>query len=217
MPFLPRETLDFPRSWLLPVLRDNVQGARLGFFTSYFLPLAATLKSRGEENSMVGVSAVRGVLWDLSSLPWGGARLCNICSAHLLFLFCSPGVYPGWEECGGQDLRHIAVAGNKEPSHSVRLVPGWGAVTGAKAVASHLFLCLPGLDSAAWLLHPSHRRGGSLQGAGPHPGHGHQRAPRPPPHCVPGLAHPHPQRLRDRLGWKQTLVVGPCHLWEGRC
>lgn len=104
-----------------------------------------------------------------------------------------------------------------EPCHSVRLVPGWGAVTGAKAVASHLFLCLPGLDSAAWLLHPSHRRGGSLQGAGPHPGHGHQRAPRPPPHCVPGLAHPHPKRLRDRLGWKQTLVVGPCHLWEGRC
>ncbi|KFP62605.1 RRP12-like, partial [Cariama cristata] len=41
------ETLDFPRSWLLPVLRDYVQGARLGFFTSYFLPLAATLKSRG--------------------------------------------------------------------------------------------------------------------------------------------------------------------------
>ncbi|KFQ61895.1 RRP12-like, partial [Pelecanus crispus] len=51
------ETLDFPRSWLLPVLRDYVQGARLSFFTSYFLPLAATLKSRGEEGSMAGVSA----------------------------------------------------------------------------------------------------------------------------------------------------------------
>lgn len=54
--FLPRETLDFPRSWLLPVLRDYVQGARLGFFTSYFLPLAATLKSRGEEGGTVGVT-----------------------------------------------------------------------------------------------------------------------------------------------------------------
>lgn len=49
-----RETLDFPRSWLLPVLRDYVQGARLGFFTSYFLPLAATLKSRGEEQGVAG-------------------------------------------------------------------------------------------------------------------------------------------------------------------
>uniref|UniRef100_A0A8C3S995 Ribosomal RNA processing 12 homolog n=1 Tax=Chelydra serpentina TaxID=8475 RepID=A0A8C3S995_CHESE len=38
------ETLDFPRSWLLPVIRDHVQGTRLSFFTSYFLPLAATLK-----------------------------------------------------------------------------------------------------------------------------------------------------------------------------
>lgn len=105
MPFLPRETLDFPRSWLLPVLRDNVQGARLGFFTSYFLPLAATLKSRGEESSILGVSAVQGVLWDFPSLPWHRARLCNVfCSAHLLFLFYSTGVYPGWEECGGQDL-----------------------------------------------------------------------------------------------------------------
>lgn len=57
MPSLPRETLDFPRSWLLPVLRDYVQGARLSFFTSYFLPLAAALKSRGEEGSMAGVPA----------------------------------------------------------------------------------------------------------------------------------------------------------------
>lgn len=114
MPCLPRETLDFPRSWLLPVLRDNVQGARLGFFTSYFLPLAAALKTRGEESSMLGVSAVQSVLWDLPSLPWSGARFCSVfCPAHL-FLLCSPGVYPGWEECGGQDLRHTAVAGNNQ-------------------------------------------------------------------------------------------------------
>ncbi|NXW17063.1 RRP12 protein, partial [Circaetus pectoralis] len=50
------ETLDFPRSWLLPVLRDYVQGARLGFFTSYFLPLAATLKSRALEFTQAGKS-----------------------------------------------------------------------------------------------------------------------------------------------------------------
>uniref|UniRef100_A0A8C3CNF5 Ribosomal RNA processing 12 homolog n=1 Tax=Cairina moschata TaxID=8855 RepID=A0A8C3CNF5_CAIMO len=50
------ENLDFPRSWLLPVLRDYVQGARLGFFTSYFLPLAATLKRRALEFSQAGKS-----------------------------------------------------------------------------------------------------------------------------------------------------------------
>uniref|UniRef100_A0A673UUI9 Uncharacterized protein n=1 Tax=Suricata suricatta TaxID=37032 RepID=A0A673UUI9_SURSU len=40
------ENLDFPRSWLLPVIRDHVQETRLGFFTTYFLPLATTLKSK---------------------------------------------------------------------------------------------------------------------------------------------------------------------------
>lgn len=45
----PRETLDFPRSWLLPVIRDHVRETRLGFFTTYFLPLATTLKSKGIE------------------------------------------------------------------------------------------------------------------------------------------------------------------------
>lgn len=43
----PRETLDFPRSWLLPVIRDHVRETRLGFFTAYFLPLATTLKRKG--------------------------------------------------------------------------------------------------------------------------------------------------------------------------
>ncbi|KAM8806123.1 RRP12-like protein [Eudromia elegans] len=50
------ETLDFPRSWLLPVLRDYVQDTRLGFFTSYFLPLAATLRSRAMEFAQAGKS-----------------------------------------------------------------------------------------------------------------------------------------------------------------
>lgn len=44
-----RETLDFPRSWLLPVIRDHVRETRLGFFTTYFLPLATTLKRKGME------------------------------------------------------------------------------------------------------------------------------------------------------------------------
>uniref|UniRef100_A0A8C4Q5X6 Ribosomal RNA processing 12 homolog n=1 Tax=Eptatretus burgeri TaxID=7764 RepID=A0A8C4Q5X6_EPTBU len=41
------ETLDFPRSWLLPVMRDHVRNAKLQFFSSYFLPLAAALQARG--------------------------------------------------------------------------------------------------------------------------------------------------------------------------
>ncbi|XP_068923227.1 RRP12-like protein [Petaurus breviceps papuanus] len=48
------ESLDFPRSWLLPVIRDHVRNTRLGFFTSYFLPLAATLKNRATELSQEG-------------------------------------------------------------------------------------------------------------------------------------------------------------------
>ncbi|NXX38727.1 RRP12 protein, partial [Tricholaema leucomelas] len=60
-------TLDFPRSWMLPVLRDYVQGARLGFFTSYFLPLAATLKSRALEFTQAGKS-VEAKIYD--TLQW---------------------------------------------------------------------------------------------------------------------------------------------------
>ncbi|NWS15148.1 RRP12 protein, partial [Pachyramphus minor] len=61
------ETLDFPRSWLLPVLRDYVQGTRLGFFTSYFLPLAASLKNRAQEFTQAGKS-VEAKLYD--TLQW---------------------------------------------------------------------------------------------------------------------------------------------------
>ncbi|KAF1423220.1 RRP12-like protein, partial [Spheniscus humboldti] len=61
------ETLDFPRSWLLPVLRDYVQGARLSFFTSYFLPLAAALKSRALEFTEAGKS-VEAKIYD--TLQW---------------------------------------------------------------------------------------------------------------------------------------------------
>ncbi len=38
------ESLSFPRSWLLPVLRENVQKDELGFFVGYFLPLAESLR-----------------------------------------------------------------------------------------------------------------------------------------------------------------------------
>lgn len=45
------DDLDFPRSWLLPVLRDHITETELGFFISYFLPLAAKLRQRSLELS----------------------------------------------------------------------------------------------------------------------------------------------------------------------
>ncbi|KAM7385637.1 hypothetical protein PAMP_001711 [Pampus punctatissimus] len=43
------DDLEFPRSWLVPVIRDHVKNTHLGFFNSYFHPLASTLKQRAEE------------------------------------------------------------------------------------------------------------------------------------------------------------------------
>ncbi|XP_053548481.1 RRP12-like protein [Bombina bombina] len=40
---------DFQRSWLVPVIRDNVKNTELGFFTRYFLPLASNIKTRAGE------------------------------------------------------------------------------------------------------------------------------------------------------------------------
>ncbi|XP_013887776.1 RRP12-like protein [Austrofundulus limnaeus] len=48
------DNLEFPRSWLIPVIRDHVKNTRLGFFTSYFLPLASVLKQRAEEFEQTG-------------------------------------------------------------------------------------------------------------------------------------------------------------------
>uniref|UniRef100_A0A8I3WSL1 Ribosomal RNA processing 12 homolog n=1 Tax=Callithrix jacchus TaxID=9483 RepID=A0A8I3WSL1_CALJA len=61
------ETLDFPRSWLLPVIRDHVQETRLGFFTAYFLPLASTLKSKAMDLAQAG-HTVESKIYD--TLQW---------------------------------------------------------------------------------------------------------------------------------------------------
>ena len=37
---------DFPYSWMLPILRDNISHAELGFFVEYFVPLAQACQSR---------------------------------------------------------------------------------------------------------------------------------------------------------------------------
>ncbi len=40
---------DFPRSWLLPVLRDNVANTELSFFIDYFYPLAEKCRLRSQK------------------------------------------------------------------------------------------------------------------------------------------------------------------------
>ncbi|CAL8284031.1 unnamed protein product [Arctogadus glacialis] len=48
------DDLEFPRSWLVPILRDHTKNSQLAFFSSYFLPLAATLHQRAEQLLQAG-------------------------------------------------------------------------------------------------------------------------------------------------------------------
>ncbi|PVD30877.1 hypothetical protein C0Q70_10152 [Pomacea canaliculata] len=43
------DNLDLARSWLLPIIRDNVCETELSFFTSHFLPLAARFRQKSIE------------------------------------------------------------------------------------------------------------------------------------------------------------------------
>ena len=45
---------EFTTSWILPVLRENINKTRLAFFTEYFLPLAASCLRRSKEAKAVG-------------------------------------------------------------------------------------------------------------------------------------------------------------------
>lgn len=53
---------NFPRSWLLPVLKDNVRDTELKYFFDVMLPLAANLRTKGNLTRNNGVS-------DHSNLP----------------------------------------------------------------------------------------------------------------------------------------------------
>ena len=46
--------LDFPRSWLLPLLKKSIKKAELSFFVEYFLPLASQLRVRAIELQNLG-------------------------------------------------------------------------------------------------------------------------------------------------------------------
>nr|XP_032825258.1 RRP12-like protein [Petromyzon marinus] len=61
------ETPDLSHSWLLPVMRDHIRNTEIHFFTSYFLPLAATFKSRALELRSTGKN-LQAKLFD--TLQW---------------------------------------------------------------------------------------------------------------------------------------------------
>ena len=39
---------DFPRSWMLPVMKEHIERTELAYFTQAMLPLAAQLRTKGE-------------------------------------------------------------------------------------------------------------------------------------------------------------------------
>ncbi|XP_063236769.1 LOW QUALITY PROTEIN: RRP12-like protein [Bacillus rossius redtenbacheri] len=77
-----RETsYEFRRSWLLPVLRENVLGSSLQFYTQYFLPLAVTCRKRSAALAAQGDSVgahsydlLQAQLWALLPRFCDGAR-----------------------------------------------------------------------------------------------------------------------------------------------
>ncbi|XP_041866150.1 RRP12-like protein [Melanotaenia boesemani] len=81
------DDLEFPRSWLVPVIRDHVKNTHLGFFTSYFLPLAFTLKQRGEELEQVGKKLEAKVYQTLQLQIWTMLPGFCTCPVDLLASF----------------------------------------------------------------------------------------------------------------------------------
>ncbi|XP_076830227.1 RRP12-like protein [Brachyhypopomus gauderio] len=64
------DDLEFPRSWLIPVIRDHVKNTQLAFFSSYFLPLASTLKQKASEFEQSGQKLVTKVYQTLELQIW---------------------------------------------------------------------------------------------------------------------------------------------------
>uniref|UniRef100_A0A671R9G2 Uncharacterized protein n=1 Tax=Sinocyclocheilus anshuiensis TaxID=1608454 RepID=A0A671R9G2_9TELE len=64
------DDLEFPQSWLIPVLRDNVKNTQLAYFTSYFLPLANKLKQTADELEQSGQKLMAKVYQTLQMQIW---------------------------------------------------------------------------------------------------------------------------------------------------
>ena len=48
MNLLKRTSYEYPRSWMLPLLKDNIGRTELGFFGKYVMPLARKLRAKSE-------------------------------------------------------------------------------------------------------------------------------------------------------------------------
>lgn len=81
------DDLEFPRSWLIPVIRDHVKNTHLGFFTTYFLPLASTLKQRAEELEQAGQKLEAKVYQTLQLQIWTMLPGFCTCPVDLLASF----------------------------------------------------------------------------------------------------------------------------------
>uniref|UniRef100_A0A8D0CU37 Ribosomal RNA processing 12 homolog n=1 Tax=Sander lucioperca TaxID=283035 RepID=A0A8D0CU37_SANLU len=81
------DDLEFPRSWLVPVIRDHVKNTHLGFFASYFLPLASTLKHRAEELEQAGQKLEAKVYQTLQMQIWTMLPGFCTCPVDLLASF----------------------------------------------------------------------------------------------------------------------------------
>ncbi|XP_034040063.1 RRP12-like protein [Thalassophryne amazonica] len=81
------DDLEFPRSWLVPVIRDNVKNTHLAFFTSYFLPLANTLRQRAEELEQAGQKLEAKVYQTLQLQIWTMLPGFCTCPVDLLTSF----------------------------------------------------------------------------------------------------------------------------------
>ncbi|KAK9541593.1 hypothetical protein VZT92_001625 [Zoarces viviparus] len=96
------DDLEFPRSWLIPVIRDHVKNTHLGFFSSYFLPLASTLKQRAEELEQAGQKLEARVYQTLQIQIW--TMLPGFCTCPVDLLASFKGI-----------ARTLGVAVNERP------------------------------------------------------------------------------------------------------
>ncbi|XP_056290928.1 RRP12-like protein isoform X2 [Pseudoliparis swirei] len=83
------DDLEFPRSWLIPVIRDHVKNTHLGFFSSYFLPLASTLMQRAVELEQAGQKLESKVYKTLQTQIWTMLPGFCTCPVDLLASFKS--------------------------------------------------------------------------------------------------------------------------------
>ncbi|KAL3050287.1 hypothetical protein OYC64_012343 [Pagothenia borchgrevinki] len=81
------DDLEFPRSWLIPVIRDHVKNTHLAFFSSYFLPLASTLKQRADELEQPGHKLEAKVYGTLQTQIWTMLPGFCTCPVDLLVSF----------------------------------------------------------------------------------------------------------------------------------